>query len=134
MEPLRNVIFVQAVAFGKEIFADNPSLASSKLAETYLLIGSSSLGTGNLQQAELYLTQANWIITQAEDSEPALRSQLFRSLGRLYLAKGNGAQALKQLADDVCFFRRAVNTSACCSMCESSEQHHGGYLTHGHSR
>jgi len=54
----------QAISFGKAVFADQPGLAASKLAATYLLIGCAYLGSNNLQQAELYLTQANWVICQ----------------------------------------------------------------------
>eukprot|EP00048_Salpingoeca_helianthica_P022861 m.20832 g.20832 ORF g.20832 m.20832 type:complete len:329 (+) comp7931_c0_seq1:30-1016(+) len=88
---------MQALKFGQDAFG----LAHVALVTPYLLMGCASIGTGDLRQAESYLSQASWIIVKTPDCSPTLRSQLYRALGRLYHAKRNGPAALKLISDDI---------------------------------
>lgn len=88
---------LQALKFGQDAYGLN----SEELLQPYILMAISSIGVGDLRQAETYLSQANWILVKSPDSGASQRSHLYRALGRLYHAKGNSAMALKLLADDV---------------------------------
>lgn len=86
----------QALRFARDLHGNDSNL----LIPIFILLGSACIGTGNLKQAEAYLTQANWILIKAPCGDD-IKSQLFRALGRLYDARGNYAQALRQFAEDV---------------------------------
>eukprot|EP00050_Salpingoeca_kvevrii_P012487 m.22933 g.22933 ORF g.22933 m.22933 type:complete len:393 (+) comp4042_c0_seq2:1-1179(+) len=88
---------LQSVKFTQDVHGLN----SPALIPAYVLLGTASLGVGDMKQAERYLTQANWAALKTTDCDSAVMSQLYRALARLYDAKGNYPQALKLLADDV---------------------------------
>lgn len=54
-----------------------------------------------LREAEQYLAQAQWVVLQTPDCDPAIKSQLYRDLGLLYTAQGNITEAKKHFAEDV---------------------------------
>lgn len=58
-------------------------------------------GLGRLEQAEEYLSQAQWTVLKTPTCSNAIKSRLYRNLGLLYAAKTEYAEALRQLADDV---------------------------------
>lgn len=60
-------------------------------------------GLGKLSQAEEYLAQAQWTVLKTPECSNAIKSKLYRNLGLLHAAKGEYAEALRQLADDVSF-------------------------------
>ncbi|NWW73027.1 ZMY12 protein, partial [Climacteris rufus] len=88
---------LQALRFSCRLFGPG----SLQLLPVYLLLAEASRGSGHLQQAAKYLSQAQWIVLQSPDCSAALQSKLHRGLGLLSLAEGNLDQALYHLANDV---------------------------------
>ena len=58
-------------------------------------------GLGRLSQAEEYLSQAQWTILKTPDCSNSIKSKFYRILGLLYAAKGEYAESLQALAEDV---------------------------------
>ena len=54
-----------------------------------------------LREAEQYLAQAQWVVLQTPNCDPAIKSQLYRDLGLLFVAQGNTIDAKKHFAEDV---------------------------------
>ena len=54
-----------------------------------------------LREAEQYLAQAQWVVLQTPNCDPAIKSQLHRDLGLLFIAQGNTTDAKKHFADGV---------------------------------
>ncbi|NXW78902.1 ZMY12 protein, partial [Hirundo rustica] len=88
---------LQALRFSSRVFGSG----SAQLVPIYLLLAEASTGTGHLQQAAKYLSQAQWIILQTPDCSAALQSKLHRGLGLFSIAEGNLDQALYHLANEV---------------------------------
>lgn len=59
------------------------------------------LGLGKADQAEGYLSQAEWTILKAPECPTALRHKLHRIAGMLYFTKGDYPKARRCLAEDV---------------------------------
>lgn len=72
---------------------------------TYYLsvLSLSFLGLGRLKQAEDYLSQAQWTVVKTPECENDIKSRLYRNLGMMYATQGNDDEALRYLAEDVCF-------------------------------
>ncbi|XP_021273460.1 zinc finger MYND domain-containing protein 12 [Numida meleagris] len=90
---------LHALRFSIEVYGSS----SVQLVPAYLLLAEACLGTGNLQQASNYLSQAQWIVLRTPDCSSAFQHRLHRSLGLLYAADGNFEQALYHLANDIYF-------------------------------
>ena len=60
-----------------------------------------SKGLNMLREAEQYLAQAQWVVLQTPNCDPAIKSQLYRDLGLLFIAQGNAIDAKKHFAEDV---------------------------------
>ena len=58
-------------------------------------------GQGQLREAEQYLSQAQWTVSQTPSTSSSLRSQLHRNLGLLATARGDFINARKYFAEDV---------------------------------
>ena len=54
-----------------------------------------------LREAEQYLAQAQWVVLQTPNCDPAIKSQLYRDLGLLCIAQGEATEAKKHFAEDV---------------------------------
>ena len=67
----------------------------------YLQLAEANLGLGRFQQAEEFLSLANWSVLKNPDCSNAIRSQLHRNFGKLYSAKGKLDEALQELAKDI---------------------------------
>ena len=57
-----------------------------------------SKGLNMLREAEQYLAQAQWVVLQTPNCDPAIKSQLYRDLGLLFVAQGNVIGAKKHFA------------------------------------
>ena len=64
-------------------------------------LAEANLGLGRFQQAEEFLSLANWSVLKNPDCSNAIRSQLHRNFGKLYSAKGRLDEALQELAKDI---------------------------------
>ena len=92
---------------------------------------SNVLGLSMLREAEQYLAQAQWVVLQTPNCDPAIKSQLYRDLGLLFIAQGNASEAKKHFAEDVSImsinFEFARNVSLldlsffCCTWTTSLE-------------
>ena len=58
-------------------------------------------GLNLLREAEQYLAQAQWVVLQTPNCDPAIKSKLYRDLGLLFIAQGNTIDAKKHFAEDV---------------------------------
>ncbi|KAM6976881.1 zinc finger MYND domain-containing protein 12 [Aplochiton taeniatus] len=72
-----------------------------ELVPAYLLLAEANVGLGSLDQAEKYLSQAEWTVMKTPECSHTVRHQLHRNLGRLYTASGNLEAALLNFANDV---------------------------------
>ena len=87
---------MQALKMAIELYG----LGSVELVPSYLSLGEASIGTGDLKQAEEYLTQAEWTVLKGV-CPSALKYKLFRIQGMLKAARGENEAALEMFADDV---------------------------------
>jgi len=104
---------IQAITFLKDLFGEG----AGELIPPYLLLAEANLGLGRFQQAEEFLSLANWSVLKSSGCPNAVRSQLHRNFGKLYSAQGKHAEALGELTKDVYwssleFGPEHVNTSA----------------------
>ena len=88
---------VQAISFLKDLHGDG----SMELVPPYLQLAEANLGLGRFQQAEEFLSLANWSVLKNPDCSNAIRSQLHRNFGKLYSAQGKLDEALQELAKDI---------------------------------
>ncbi|KAI8802818.1 hypothetical protein BJ742DRAFT_858025 [Cladochytrium replicatum] len=88
---------LQALRFSMDVYGQD----SIELVPSYLLLGEASIGLKQYGQAEDYLSLAKWAVLKAEHCDHAIRSQLHRNLGMLYISQGNVGEALKQLSNDI---------------------------------
>ena len=72
-----------------------------EMVPPYLQLAEANLGLGRFQQAEEFLSLANWSVLKNPDCSNAIRSQLHRNFGKLYSAQGKLDQALQELAKDI---------------------------------
>ncbi|GCB85995.1 hypothetical protein scyTo_0026671, partial [Scyliorhinus torazame] len=56
---------------------------------------------GRLDEAEEYLSQAQWTVMRTTECVNAIQYKLYRNLGLLYTAKCDNEKALWYFADDV---------------------------------
>jgi len=87
----------QAITFLRDLTGDD----AMELVPPYLLLAEANLGLGRFQQAEEFLSLANWSVLKNPGCSNAVRSQLHRNLGKLYSAQGKLTEALEELAKDV---------------------------------
>ena len=71
-------------------------------------------GLSMLREAEQYLAQAQWVVLQTPNCDPAIKSQLYRDLGLLFIAQGNASEAKKHFAEDVSIM--AINFEFVCNV------------------
>ncbi|EGB11445.1 hypothetical protein AURANDRAFT_4228, partial [Aureococcus anophagefferens] len=88
---------IQALAFLKDIHGEG----AVEMIAPYLQLAEANLGLGRFQQAEEFLSLANWSILKNPDCSNNLRSQLHRNFGKLYSAQGKLDQALVELSHDI---------------------------------
>lgn len=59
-------------------------------------------GLGRINEANQYLSQAQWsVLKAAGEVDPLIKSNLHRNLGQLAIAKNNLDEAKRQFAEDV---------------------------------
>lgn len=62
----------------------------------------STVGLGRINEANQYLSQAQWSVLKAEqDVDPLIKCILHRNLGQLAVAKNKLGEAKRQFAEDV---------------------------------
>lgn len=88
---------IQALAFLKDIHGEG----AVEMIAPYLQLAEANLGLGRFQQAEEFLSLANWSILKNPDCSNNLRSQLHRNFGKLYSAQGKLDRALVELSHDI---------------------------------
>lgn len=88
---------IQSLAFLKEVHGDG----AMEMIPSYLQLAEANLGLGRFQQAEEFLSLANWSVLKNPDCSNHMRSQLHRNFGKLYSAQGRLEEALVELAKDI---------------------------------
>lgn len=74
---------------------------SVELVPSYLILGEANQGLGNLNQAQEYLSQAEWTVLNNTSCPLSILSKLYRNVAMLKIAKGDFEEALRNLAYDV---------------------------------
>ncbi|MBN3277170.1 ZMY12 protein, partial [Polyodon spathula] len=87
-------------------------LSTLPLVLPYLLLTEASIGTGHLQQAEEYLSQAQWTVLKSSECSSSILHKLHRNLGLLYAAKGEFDNALQHLANDIYYASEEFGTDS----------------------
>eukprot|EP00968_Pinguiococcus_pyrenoidosus_P026958 scaffold7342_cov269-Pinguiococcus_pyrenoidosus.AAC.12 len=88
---------VQALTFCSALYGEG----AIQMVPPYLLLAEANLTLERLQQAEEFLSLANWTVLKQPDCSSTIRSQLHRDFGKLYSAQGRYADALRELSKDV---------------------------------
>lgn len=88
---------LQALRFSVEVFGEG----NIGLVPPYLLLAEAHLGLGKFQQAEEFLSLANWSVLKHPDCSNLIKSQLYRNFGKLYTAQKKYENALTNLAEDI---------------------------------
>jgi tetratricopeptide (TPR) repeat protein len=96
---------LQALKFSMDLHGNNPI----ELVPSYLILGESSVGMKQYNEAEEYLSLAKWAILKSENSDDAIKSKLHRNFGQLYAAQEQYEKALYQLAMDVYHCSKATS-------------------------
>lgn len=72
-----------------------------ELVPSYLLLAEANMGLGRHTSAEEFLSLASWSVFKSTECSNALRSQLHRLFGKIYLTQGRMLDALQQLSLDI---------------------------------
>lgn len=88
---------LQALSFLRELYGDG----AMEMIPPLLLLAEANLGLGRFQQADEFLSLANWSVLKNPNCTNATRSQLHRNFGKLYSAQGKLNEALAELAKDI---------------------------------
>ncbi|XP_072101260.1 zinc finger MYND domain-containing protein 12 isoform X1 [Mobula birostris] len=88
---------LQSMRFASAVYGS----LSAELVPSQLLLAEASIGLGRLQEAEEYLSQAQWTMMKATGCINAIQYKLYRNLGLLYTAKCEYDKALWYFADDI---------------------------------
>ena len=99
---------IEALKFGSEVYGP----ASSDIVPLILMLAAKNVEVGKLNKAETCLTQASYIVGKTPDTPSDIKARLYRVMGQLYTARGNGPLALRFLADDVYFSSLAHGSSS----------------------
>ncbi|XP_051895461.1 zinc finger MYND domain-containing protein 12 [Pristis pectinata] len=84
---------------------------SAELVPSQLLLAEASIGLGRLDEAEEYLSQAQWTMMKTTECINAIQYKLYRNLGLLYTAKCEFDKALWYFADDIYHATRVFSVS-----------------------
>ena len=87
----------QEMKFLRELYGEG----AVELVAAYLRMAEANVGLARYQQAEQFLSMANWSILKNPDASNALRSKLHRNFGKVYAARGKLDEALDELAKDI---------------------------------
>eukprot|EP00162_Nutomonas_longa_P009181 comp19071_c0_seq1/m.35354 comp19071_c0_seq1/g.35354 ORF comp19071_c0_seq1/g.35354 comp19071_c0_seq1/m.35354 type:complete len:409 (-) comp19071_c0_seq1:21-1247(-) len=74
----------------------------------YLLLAQATTGLKKYKQAEEYLSLAKWSVLKNPHCSDALKSQLYRNFGTLYISQGQHATALHHFANSVYYSSLAM--------------------------
>ncbi|XP_048417727.1 zinc finger MYND domain-containing protein 12 isoform X2 [Stegostoma tigrinum] len=88
---------LQSLRFANAVYGNT----SAELVPSQLLLAEASIGLGQLDEAENYLSQAHWTVMRTTECVTAIQYKLYRNLGLLYTAKCNNEKALWYFADDI---------------------------------
>jgi tetratricopeptide (TPR) repeat protein len=88
---------LQALHHSKELYGNS----DIRIVPTYMVIARAAIGSGRLEEARQYLSQAQWVILSSPNPSPEHQSQLHRNLGLLALARGETSEARRHLAEDI---------------------------------
>ncbi|XP_078414262.1 zinc finger MYND domain-containing protein 12 isoform X2 [Cetorhinus maximus] len=88
---------LQSLRFATSVYGST----SAELVPSQLLLAEASIGLGQLDEAEEYLSQAQWTVMRTTECVNATQYKLYRNLGLLYTAKGDNEKALWYFADDI---------------------------------
>jgi tetratricopeptide (TPR) repeat protein len=84
-----------------KLVIDMQGLKSVDLVPSYLILSEASQGIGSYQQAQEYLSQAEWTVLKNPTCPVSIRAQLYRNMALLNLAQGDFDKSLRNLANDV---------------------------------
>lgn len=87
-------------------------VSSVQLVKPFLILAEAALGLGRFDQAEGYLSQAEWTIMKTPDCPLSLRHKLFRIFGLLYFSKGDTLKARRFLAEDIYLASKEYGTDS----------------------
>mmetsp|Transcript_20654 Transcript_20654/g.36683 ORF Transcript_20654/g.36683 Transcript_20654/m.36683 type:complete len:361 (+) Transcript_20654:123-1205(+) len=88
---------VQALLYSKMLYGEN----SISVIPAYLLLAEANMGLDRHEMADRYLKFANWAILKNPNCSNELKSQFFRSFGKLYAHQQKHSEAIKELSKDV---------------------------------
>ncbi|GCC29096.1 zinc finger MYND domain-containing protein 12 [Chiloscyllium punctatum] len=88
---------LQSLRFANAVYGNT----SAELVPSQLLLAEASIGLGQLDEAEDYLSQAHWTVMRTTECVTAIQYKLYRNLGLLYTAKCDNEKALWYFADDI---------------------------------
>lgn len=88
---------LEALRFSHQLYGEK----SIELVPAYLLLAEANLGLGKFNQAEQFLSLANWSVLNTPDCSNVIRSQLHRNFGKLYASQDKLDEALRQLSSDI---------------------------------
>eukprot|EP01135_Chromosphaera_perkinsii_P010729 Nk52_evm8s2209 gene=Nk52_evmTU8s2209 len=88
---------LKALQIAMQIFGEN----SLELVEPYYILGEATSGSGKFKQATEYLTYAKWIIMKNPDCGDTLKSKLYRHFGILAMQKGEHAEAVRYISNEI---------------------------------
>lgn len=88
---------LKALQFTQKVYGTN----SIQQIEPYFLIAKANQYLKRFEQAEEFLSIANWTIIKHEQSSPQLKAELHQNFGLLYIMEGKIDEAILHLAQSV---------------------------------
>ncbi|XP_067873510.1 zinc finger MYND domain-containing protein 12 isoform X2 [Heterodontus francisci] len=88
---------LQSLRFATAVYGST----SAELVPSQLLLAEASIGLGRLDEAEEYLSQAQWTVMRTTECVNAIQYKLYRNLGLLFSAKCDDEKALWYYAEDI---------------------------------
>jgi tetratricopeptide (TPR) repeat protein len=113
-EARRNLLagkFAYAVPGGLQalrLTTDLHGAGGIEVVPPYLLLAQATTGLKKYKQAEEYLSLAKWSVLKHPQCSDALKSQLYRNFGKLYVSQGDPERALGNFANAVYYSALAV--------------------------
>ncbi|XP_032904291.1 zinc finger MYND domain-containing protein 12 [Amblyraja radiata] len=98
---------LQSLRFATTVYGS----LSAELVPSQLLLAEAGIGLGRLDEAEEYLSQAQWTVMKTKECINAIQYKLFRNLGLFYTAKCDYDKALWCFADDIYHATRVFGVS-----------------------
>ncbi|XP_063710962.1 zinc finger MYND domain-containing protein 12-like [Symsagittifera roscoffensis] len=84
--------------------------SSIELVISYLILAEASIGLDKLNQAEQYLSQAEWTVLKTEEVGNDYKAKLYTNMGLLYDAKASYQEALRNFANGIYYASEEYGT------------------------